>query len=120
VLPLVSAQGRFLVDLPQGAASLRLVPDSGAESVVLFDRGGALPAFSPAGGVAEMSTLAGGRRVTRGQLMTLAIGPTIFQRVPAVVVARNDPGHIDADGLLPLHLFNRVTMNGPARTLTVE
>ena len=35
-LGMTPSAGRYLVDVPQGEAMLRLVPDSGAESVVLF------------------------------------------------------------------------------------
>jgi hypothetical protein len=37
--------------------------------------------------------------------------------VPAVNIARPKPDPAEGDGLLPLHLFERVTFDGPARVL---
>ena len=37
--------------------------------------------------------------------------------VPAVIIERADARPAEGDGLLPLHLFERVTFDGPARLL---
>jgi hypothetical protein len=119
-LSLAFEQGRFLVDLPQGRSRLRLVPDSGAQAMVFFDRGGALPPLVPTGEHLEMATLTSVRTVAQMQLAALAVGAVTLHRVPAVVIVRDDPGHSDADGLLPLHLFTRVTLDGPGLKVTLE
>ena len=46
---------------------------------------------------------------------------TLFRNVPAVIVVGGRTAEpIEGDGLLPLHLFNRVTFDAPRRRLVVE
>jgi predicted aspartyl protease len=85
-----AAEGRFSMVLTgEGGASLRVVPDSGAEVAVLFR------AHGPHAGEAG---------VTR--LRSLQIGEVTLRNLDAYIVERADP---DADGLLPLHGFSSVS-----------
>jgi hypothetical protein len=50
----------------------------------------------------------------------LKVGTAMLQNVAAVVVGRNSSEPEEADGLLPLHLFERVTFDGPNGVLILE
>jgi hypothetical protein len=114
---------RFVVSLPQRAGALRLVPDSGSEALVLFDRGdGRLPAATLTG-AAELSTVSGRRSVFEVRVHRLRVGSVDLVDLRAVVVRRDEPrderASVLEDGLLPLHIFGRVTFDGPGRRLLV-
>jgi hypothetical protein len=113
--------GRFLVELPQRRSVLRLVPDSGAAGLVLFERHGhpALP-ISLAPGLADMATLNQRQAVRPAWVGELRVGFAILRNLPAVVVHRSGSASSEGDGLLPLHLFDRVTFSGPEGLLIVE
>lgn len=112
---------RFIVDVPQNGSVLRLVPDSGSEGLVLFQRRNVrLPALTLVPGRAWLSTLTERREVRQVNVQELRIGSASFQNVPAVLVDRSDSDAWKTDGLLPLHLFGRVTLDGPSRLLTIE
>lgn len=124
-LALEPRDGAFVAVLPQPPRgrsrpeTLRLVPDSGADGLVLFARKGrTLPAMT-ALEVAGLRTLAGARLVRRVLVHEIAIGDIRLREHPAVVVDRGEPGAL-ADGLLPLHDFARVTLDGAGRRLIVE
>jgi len=105
-------EGRYLVDIPQGEGrerALRLVPDSGAAVMVLYERDGHLPLQVRRGRrPLEVAGLSGGRRAVLSTLTELRIGALVLHDSPVVVLTGCDdvPG---ADGLLPLSLFDRVT-----------
>jgi predicted aspartyl protease len=114
------SHGRFIARFPQDRSVLRLVPDSGADSLLLFrqpDR--RLPPMSLASDRPELATLSARARVRQGTVHELRIGETMLRDVPAVVVERDSASPAESDGLLPLHLFERVTVDGPGRRLTV-
>lgn len=125
-LLLMSDAERLLVELPQGdgAAPLRLTPDSGAHSLVFFEHGeGSTPAMTPvdAGGLRTLS----GIRVARRVLVdALDVGGIRLRNQMALVVRRSWPTGEDAgrlgDGLLPLHLFEEVTINVASGYLVVR
>ena len=120
VLALEPRDDRFLVVLPQGHSTLRLVPDSGSEGLVLFQRDGRVdPIATLAPDGAMVSGLAGAGIARRARVDALRLGTATLTGVPAVVVA-GVPAAQTADGLLPLHLFARVTFNGPERQLVIE
>jgi predicted aspartyl protease len=97
---------------------LRLIPDSGASHVVLFDAGArALPPHHPGEGFVRLDML-GERRAARPVMIPeLWIGPIVLRNQAAAVI---DAGRRAADGLLPLHLFHRVTLNGPEGYVLLE
>jgi predicted aspartyl protease len=122
-LTLVPSHGRFLVELPQqlpGAAVVRLVPDSGADGVVLFEHAGALRLpVDGTGRSIRVGSLAGsgaGRAVVVRQLH---VGSTRLQsQIAAVVPARAEVD--EGDGLLPLDLFASVSFNNRQGYMQVE
>ena len=105
-------EGRYLVEIPEGEGrerALRLVPDSGAAVMVLYERDGHLPVqIGRARRPVDVAGLSGGRRAVLSTLTELRIGALVLRDSPVVVLTGCDdvPG---ADGLLPLSLFDRVT-----------
>jgi hypothetical protein len=121
VLPLVAADGRFLVELPQRDSTLRMVPDSGAQGLVFYERGtNTLPRLYPTTGHVRLDAAAGHRVVPAMLVGELRIGTERLRLHPAFVVERRAPGDVRGDGVLPLHIFSRVTFNGPARWMAIE
>jgi hypothetical protein len=119
-LPLQVSGGRFLIALPQRHVLLRLVPDSGAGSLLLFAPHAALP-VTPGPSLATLTTMSGQTGVRMATVRELRVGSLTLRDVPAVVVAKRDPSEpVEVDGLLPLHLFDRVTVDGPGKRLILE
>lgn len=116
-----TAHGTFLVDVPQPGGSARFVPDSGAETLVLFERGTAPPVVPVRydGDVVAVSTLAAVRTARAGRVADLWLGPLRWRNRQAIVLPLGDEPDAHGDGLLPLHAFARVTVDGPRATLTV-
>lgn len=119
-LHLTYEHGRFLVSLPQAHTTLRLVPDSGAGGLVLFNLAGrASQNVVETGETVELATAHASRRVRHVRLREFRLGDRTMRDVPAVAIERAGPRGAEEDGLLPLHLFERVTFDGPARLLIV-
>jgi predicted aspartyl protease len=121
-LKLTPSRGRFVVDLPQGSGRgvVRLVPDSGSATLVVFDHGAPNAIqFQRLSGYASLSGIAGRRVVQRAVIRMLRIGGVVLQNEPAVVVTNGEPDVPDADGLLPLHRFARVSFLARERCLVV-
>lgn len=120
VLNLAFESGRYLVELPQRGSMLRLVPDSGAGGLVLFQGAGrVLPdLIGPRGGIG-LATFEGRIDAESVRIRELRIGRSTLRNLPAVVIDRAANPSADGDGLLPLHFFTRVTFDGPARRLIV-
>ncbi len=117
-LHLAYEHGRFLVSLPQDHTTLRLVPDSGAGGLVLFNAAGrASHNIVDTGETVQLATAQASRRARQVRLRELRFGDWTMRDVPAVSIERADPRAGEGDGLLPLHLFERVTFDGPARLL---
>jgi len=111
---------RFLVVLPQDRDVLRLVPDSGADTLVLFQReGDPRSDMTPGADFFQLTGVTGTRGARRAVVHALRIGTTTLKDVSAVIVGR-EAASPAADGLLPLHIFARVTFNGPERQLLIE
>lgn len=113
--------GRFLVALPQPGTTLRFVPDSGAGGLVLFGARSRerLPSIAT-GETVELSTATGSQAAPVVRLPELRIGDLTLRDVRAVAVGGDETHPAVGDGLLPLHLFERVTFDGPARTLILD
>jgi hypothetical protein len=120
-LALEADGGRFLVRAPQRATTLRLVPDSGADGLVLFACGRALtvPAVLD-GGWRNLATLTHEAGVRSIRVLELRLGSATLRDVPAVLIAAPAAPAASADGLLPLHLFDRVTFDGPGLRLIID
>ena len=117
--------GRFFVSLPQGSGRgvLRLVPDTGSAALVIFDRVRKEPAGTlellPAKGQARMSGVSGDRTVDRAVVRDLRVGDLVLHNEPAVIVNDREGGGTQADGLLPLHGFARVSFHAREQCLSI-
>lgn len=121
-LPLQPSQGRYVVALPQPASprsTVELVPDSGSAGLVFFqtarvtDLG--LKDARRSWRVGTVTGPAAGQAVT---LDALAVGRYSLRNVLAFVVpARTEE---TCDGLLPLHVFSRVSFNPVAGRIVIE
>jgi predicted aspartyl protease len=112
-LALELSHGRFLVQLPQNercGCPLRLVPDTGAKSVVLF-AGSKADRLPLDGAITSMrvETLAGNGTARRVTIKELLVAPVTLRDLPAARVVLPDGTLEDGDGLLPLSLFARVS-----------
>jgi predicted aspartyl protease len=120
-LRLEREEGRFLVELPQRGAPLRLVPDSGVGGLVLFDRPGAdLPRMDAQPGRMALATTTGSREVQPVRVRELRVGSLVLRNQRGVVIRRAGADAPRTDGLLPLQIFARVTFNGPAGVMIIE
>jgi predicted aspartyl protease len=121
-LPLTTANGLFFVSLPRppgGSSATRLLADSGADAIVLFAPSGTTMRLSGPleTGVVRTSTgLQVGRRV---RIDALDLGALVLQDQLALLLPAGDASGFLGDGLLPLHLFARVTFDAAARVLIV-
>jgi hypothetical protein len=117
--------GRFLVSLPQGSGRgvLRLVPDTGSAALVIFERVRKEPAGTlellPAKGQARMTGVSGNRTVDRAVVRALRVGDLVLHNEPAVIVNDREGGGTQADGLLPLHGFARVSFHAREQWLSI-
>jgi hypothetical protein len=100
VVPMSALEGRFVMAL-EAAGPLRLVPDSGADALVLF---GARTAPRP--GVGSVEDLVGARPARKTTIPRLRIGGVTVHDLAAFVIDRAEPG---VDGLMPLHHFASVS-----------
>ncbi len=113
-VPLVRSQGRFVMRVTNASgAPLRLVPDSGAEVLVLFGNSAQIESSRQV----LVSGISGARRAALGRLPKLLVGSMTLRDVPAVVVERQEP---DADGLMPLHGFSSVSFVAGGACLVAE
>jgi predicted aspartyl protease len=112
--------GRFLIDIPQRRGALRLVPDSGAQRVVLFSDATWPADLTLSSEPLQASALVGAVPARSGRLAELRVGVLRLPDVPVAIVER--PAHAQAliGGLLPLSLFRRVSFDGPRRRLTID
>lgn len=118
VLPMAFRDGLPVVDIPQGESMLRLVADSGAGGLVLFEGPESdLPAMTPDGGLVRVDTFHGTTMARSVRIERFRVGVSTYRDYPAVLLQRtSEPAH-RGDGLLPLHIFNRVTFDGPGGRL---
>jgi hypothetical protein len=113
-LPLVRAGTRSLVAVSAGRrqAPVLMVPDSGAEALVVFVRNG-----TTALEVDEVDQLVGvsgvgSWRATRAAVLReLRVGTVTLRDQPAVVVEASGSRSVEGDGLLPLHRFPSVSFS---------
>ena len=104
VVPMAALAGRFVMTL-EAAGPLRLVPDSGADALVLFST----PAMTVSGvrhGDARVTDLLGARPARMTTVPRLRLGGVTVRDVDAFVIDRAEPG---VDGLMPLHRFASVS-----------
>jgi predicted aspartyl protease len=120
-LPLTHGSNGFLVTLPVRARghALRFIPDTGTASFVLFARAGQeLPRITPLAS-SPLRTVTG-IRVGRAVLLEqLDIGDIRVRDQVAMLMNGSTDNARFSDGLLPLHLFALVTLDGPGGLLTI-
>jgi predicted aspartyl protease len=128
-IPLVKAEGRYVAELTQSEPRtiLRLVPDTGASDIVIFRQPDLPLAFTPLPGASfgRLAAATGNRSVAAVCLERLRVGSIELKDRPAYLLDRaslssrvNDE-QTGAQGLLPLHLFARVSFNAADRTMIV-
>jgi predicted aspartyl protease len=117
MLPLVFEHGRFLVQVKNDGAVLRLVPDSGAGGLVLFTSARVTTRGLVEAGTAELQSASATVPARQIVVRELRVGGKILRDVAGVAVDGRDRLPAEGDGLLPLHLFDRVTFDGPSRVL---
>lgn len=119
----------LFVELPQAsgpatraADTLRLVPDSGATELVLFGKPGRAMATATRGprATAVLASQGGIRSVPGVVVDELRVGAVRLRNQPAALIESDEPPASLGDGLLPLHLFSRVTFDLPRGLLIVE
>jgi hypothetical protein len=90
---------------------------------VIFDRVRKEPAGTlellPAKGQARMSGVSGDRTVDRAVVRDLRVGDLVLHNEPAVIVNDREGGGTQADGLLPLHGFARVSFHAREQCLSI-
>jgi predicted aspartyl protease len=120
-LPLTLANGLFLVTLPRMAGTSRpamMVADSGADALVLFGPSHSMRSSgSMEAGI--LRTSAGVQVGRRTRIDALDLGTVVLRDQPALLLPQGDALGLLGDGLLPLHLFARVTFDAAARVLIV-
>jgi hypothetical protein len=147
-LTLIPTNGRWLVELPQAGtaptssriaeptaglhapsgeprALLRLVPDSGADTLVLYGEARARGLLAEwRAGSAELGSLTGVRAVRTAMVDGLRVGEAILDRQLAAILpatgAAADADPREPDGLLPLHPFASVFFSARSRALVIE
>ena len=97
---MTARDGRFVMTV-EAAEPLRLVPDSGADALVLFS---ARTAAAP--GIRTVRDLIGTRPARVTTIPRLRLGSVTMSDLDAFVVDRAEPG---VDGLMPLHHFSSVS-----------
>lgn len=123
-VPLVRMGQRPLVRLTSGRGRnpVLLVPDSGSEGFVLFEREGrtavAVDYLDQWVGVSALAL----ERPARGALLReLRLGTVTLRDQPAVVVRSGDASSgLHSDGLLPLHGFSSVSFHNAEGYIVVE
>jgi hypothetical protein len=113
--------GMWLAELPQderGHDIVRLVPDTGAQALVLFEAN--LPPSLQLSPLADVATSTfSGRAMTRAaRVRRLRVGPVVHVDEPAVIV-RRQPAAADGHGLLPLSGYDSVTFDVQRRHMIV-
>jgi predicted aspartyl protease len=121
-LPLSMEDGRAIVTARQpGGRSLRLVADSGADAVVLFD--GELVRSLSAGSTLTrfaLQTLGGARRAEAVAIPQLRVGAATWKDEIAAIVPRPAAYPQTIDGILPLNRFASVSFRRSESALIVR
>jgi hypothetical protein len=121
-LPLLIHDNRVLVSLAQRDADpnpLHFIPDSGSDGFVLFAHARDKLRVTPLD-VGLLSSVSGSRIVRRVEIEGLVVGKARLQRALAVILDSGEPAEMMGDGLLPLHVFARVTFNASEGYLIVQ
>jgi predicted aspartyl protease len=121
-LPLTVHDNRLRVSLAQRDGDprpLSLIPDSGSDGLVVFAHAQDKLRLTTVD-VGVLTSLSGSRAARRVQVDSLMVGNIRLQNPLAVVVDTGEAEAMMGDGLLPLHLFARVTVNAGEGYLIVQ
>jgi predicted aspartyl protease len=121
-LPLNVRDNRLLVSVDQNRSDSRplwLIPDSGSDGVVLFAHARDKVRLTMLD-FGVLSSMSGTRLAQRVRVEDLVVGDTRLENLTAALVDAGDAGGLMGDGLLPLHIFSRVTFNVNERYLIVH
>jgi hypothetical protein len=123
-LPLVRQGGRQLVKLrgKSVADPIFLVPDSGADGFVVFERNGRTAVdVDYVAGFVRVGAVAGSAVARAAVARELRMGTVTLRDHPVVVLRRDDDrSSLEGDGLLPLHHFSSVSFNNSESYLVVR
>jgi hypothetical protein len=122
-LPLVRAGDRPLVQLAGDGnhGPVLMVPDSGSEVLVVFERSGRTALAVEYLGQRVGVSVVGSQDIGRGAIVRdLKVGNVTLRNQPVVVLTgrRSDGG--EGDGLLPLHRFSSVAFNNTEGWMAVR
>ena len=117
-LPLSTDDGRLVVSVPHprctlACVPLKLIPDSGADGVVLFQRAGDSLRFVTPLEDGAVRSFAGVRAAQRVLIDASGLRDIGLDGRVASLIELPSEDSLQVDGLLPLHLFARVTLDGP-------
>ena len=121
-LPMSVEDGRAVVTIPQeGHPALRLVADSGADALVLFDSA-AVRSLGVASSLNRLTlrTLGGTKQAEPLAIPVLRIGGAAWRNEMAVVVPRPAGYPETIDGIMPLHRFAEVSFRFSEGSLFVR
>ena len=119
VLPLTFLDGLPVVD----PAAIGRDADAGRRQwrgrpgAILIGTARSFPAMTADAAQVRLDSLHGNSLVRSVVIDELKIGPSTFKDMPAGLVKPEDSPAYRCDGLLPLHIFGRVTFDGPGRRL---
>jgi len=122
-LPLIRQADRFVVRLPGNRrdAPVLMVPDSGSEGFIIFERNGWTPVVVDYTTELVAVVVLAGRQVgRRAVLRELQVGAVTLRNQRAVVVTREGSSAVEGDGLMPLHRFSSVSFNNSEGYLVVR
>lgn len=109
-LKLITLGSQLLVELTQrDAPTVRMVPDSGVDALVLFARPETRVPIASASGTTQLSGTIGAHTATAAVVRELSVGSLRLRNEPAVAVSLDADDPHTADGLLPLHHFASVS-----------
>jgi predicted aspartyl protease len=97
----------------------QLLADSGADSIVLFATAGKAVRSAAPMETGLLKTSAGLQLGRRVWLDEIDLGEITLRNQSALLLSNRESSGLFGDGLLPLHLFARVTFDAAARALIV-
>lgn len=99
---------------------MHLLADSGADALVVFEPESRVSARPDALATGVLRTSTGSRLGREMVVEALELGTITLRKIRALILPDASGHAMLGDGLLPLHLFARVTVDGPGRTLIVH
>jgi hypothetical protein len=98
-----------------------MVPDSGSEGVVIFERNGRTAMQVEDTGHSVAVAAVALRQAGRGVVLReLRVGAVTMRDQPAVVVPAGGSSALEGDGLMPLHQFSSVSFNNTEAYMVVR